>query len=464
MPELKRLTTLTIIVWLIGMWGCKSDDSAPHVPIIEDQSAAYSGGTTTIFDASSNAFGLPASGLEGDDLSLHLDGDKAFEQEFVTAPAPLNAGLGPIYNAISCVNCHIRDGRGRPFNDDGTLNSMLLRLSLPDKDANGHSLPVPQFGFQLQHKAVFGKQPEAKVRIQTVPRFYTFADGQTIKVEQPTYLIENPYYPLPGNYQVSPRQSRPVFGLGLLEAIDESTLLAFADESDRDGDGISGRANYVWDDRAQRMAIGRFGWKANQPNLLQQTARAYQEDMGITSSYYLQESSFGQSNGTSQTDEPEISDDILKQTAFYLQTLAVPARRNVNDALIKQGEQLFTRLKCDKCHIPRIKTGGNHSVKLLNNQTIFPYTDLLLHDMGEDLADNRPNGLANGSEWRTPPLWGLGLMEVVNRHTFLMHDGRAKTIEEAIIWHGGEAGFSRDQYLKLSATERGQLIAFLKTL
>ncbi|MCG8623999.1 MAG: thiol oxidoreductase, partial [Proteobacteria bacterium] len=237
-----------------------------------------SGGETTVFDASSHAFSIPAPNLSDAALEKHLDGDVEFEAVFVTAPAVVNPGLGPIYNNVSCINCHSRDGRGRPPSTDEGLVSLLFRLSLPkteDTMDGRPPIPVPGFGTQLNNRAIVNANPEGKVKIDYTEQTITTEDGTRVHLRYPNYKFTETYQPLPENVEVSPRVAPAVFGLGLLEAIPESAILAYADEADADGDGISGKPNYVWDVVQQRYTLGRFGWKANQPTLLQQVAAAY---------------------------------------------------------------------------------------------------------------------------------------------------------------------------------------------
>ncbi|MXV81973.1 c-type cytochrome [Candidatus Poribacteria bacterium] len=426
-----------------------------------------SGGETTVFDASSHAFSTPAPNLSTSAFEKHLEGDVEFEANFVTAPAEVNPGLGPIYNNISCINCHSRDGRGRPPKVDEKFVSMLFRLSLPkpaDAMDGQPPIPVPGFGTQLNNRAIFGTAPEGKIKIDYTEQTLTTADGTRVYLRYPNYTFTETYQPLPENVEVSPRVAPSVFGLGLLEAIPEEAILAYADENDVDGDGISGRPNYVWDVVAQRYTLGRFGWKANQPTLLQQVAAAYHDDMGLTTSLFMTENSAGQSQLTAHDATPEISDEILEVVTFYVQTLAVPARRNVDDPQVKQGEVLFAKAQCASCHVPTLRTGVLAGVPSVSNQTIQPFTDMLLHDMGPDLADNRSDFRANGREWRTPPLWGIGLVRRVNGHTNFLHDGRARDLMEAILWHGGEAEASRQAVEQMSKEERDALIAFLESL
>lgn len=269
---------------------------------------------------------------------------------------------------------------------------------------------------------------------------------------------------LPENVQTSPRIGMPVFGLGLLEAIDENDILANEDVDDRDNDGISGKANYVWDPVQGTTALGRFGWKAGTPSVLVQSAGAYNEDMGITNPVMPVESSFGQTNSDTASAFPELSLEDLENVTFYVHTLGVPAGRDFDDPEVIRGRQLFEKINCVSCHTPSFTTGKLEGVSEVSNQIIYPYTDMLLHDMGDGLADNRNEFLANGREWKTRPLWGIGLTTVANGHTNFLHDGRARNLTEAILWHGGEAEASTDAFKELSKEERGYLIRFLNAL
>ena len=463
------LTVIYLSFLIFFLIGCDSEQSTEildfDTPI--DSTGPLSGGDTTIFDASSHAFSIPAPNLSAAALEKHLDGDVEFEAVFVTAPAVVNPGLGPIYNNVSCINCHSRDGRGRPPGPNEGLVSLLFRLSLPNSEniTDGTPpIPVPGYGTQLNNRAIYGTSAEGNVKIDYTEQTLTTADGTRVHLRYPNYTITDTYQPLPEDVQVSPRVAPVVFGLGLLEAIPEKTILGYADEADVNGDGISGKPNYVWDVVQKRYALGRFGWKANQPTLLQQVASAYHDDMGITTSLFLIENSAGQPQLTKNSTTPEVSDEILDVVTFYVQTLAVPARRNVDDPQVKHGEQLFAKAQCASCHIPTLRTGVLPDVPSVSNQTIHPYTDLLLHDMGPGLADNRPDFHASGTEWRTPPLWGIGLVRTVNGHTNFLHDGRARNLMEAVLWHGGEADTSREIVEQMSSVERDALIAFLESL
>ena len=449
---------LTIIV--VMLQACRK----PEEQTEEDYNEWLSGGSQTVFNSGSGAFSAPFPNLSATGDFNHEVGDAAFEATFVSAPAPVHEGLGPLFNSVSCASCHIADGRGRPQEASGQMISMLIRVSIPGEDEHGGPLGAPGFGGQLQQRSIVGTRPEAEVNIQYTFKKATFPDGESYELRVPSYMLLNSYIPLPAGLMWSPRVAPPVFGLGLLEAIPDWALLANADENDTDGDGISGRANEVWDVVRQRKSIGKFGWKASAPTLLQQVAGAYNQDMGITNFVFPQESSYGQAQDDKLNKGVQVSDSLLYAVAFYMQTLAVPARRSADDATVKQGKNLFKLAGCNSCHVSMFKTDVNVAFKAVSNQIIFPYTDLLLHDMGPELADNRPDYLANGQEWKTPPLWGIGLTQAVNGHSNFLHDGRARTLTEAIMWHGGEAQASRNKFASYSREERQALLKFLGSL
>jgi CxxC motif-containing protein (DUF1111 family) len=424
-----------------------------------------SGGAQTVFDQSSKSFGHAfPTGLSETLRRVHEVGDAQFSATFVSAPAPINSGLGPIYNNVSCASCHIGDGRGKAPGTGETSALMLFRISIAGQGAHGEPNPVPGFGEQLQNSANIGVQKEGDVLTTYDDKTFYFDDGKTYNLRYPTYTITNVYNTMPLGVMLSPRVAAPVFGLGLLQSVSDADIIARADENDADGDGISGRANYVWDFVSNTVSLGRFGWKANQPNLLQQTAAAYNQDIGITNKIFPKESSTNQSQTDHLQDDPEISDSLLYSVEFYVKTLAVPGRRNLNDATVQQGKQLFMQAGCNKCHIPSMRTAVNVAFSAVSNQLIHPYTDLLLHDMGDSLADNRSDFLANGNEWRTAPLWGIGLTQKVNGHNNFLHDGRARNLMEAVMWHGGEALSAKNKVKAMSAADRNALIKFLESL
>jgi len=427
--------------------------------------ARLSGGAATFFDLGSGSFSSAVTGLSSYQEYMHGFGDQLFEQAFVAAPAPRFGGLGPAYNNISCANCHHNDGFGEP--SFGKLSSsLLMRISIPGTDEHGGPKAAPGFGGQLQNVALYGVKPEVKVELSYIEEAFQFADGEAASLRVPTYTLTEPYMPLPSGYMTSPRLGPPVFGLGLLENIPESTITSFADPSDANHDGIKGHANYVYNPYTQKQELGRFGMKANTSTLQVQVATAFQQDMGLTSYVQPVKSMQGQEqmNYVINTGHTDLSDSMLDAVVFYVRSLAVPARRNVNDAAVKRGEALFTRINCSGCHIPTMYTGVDLKLPTLSNQRIHPYTDMLVHDMGAGLADNRPDFQATGTEWRTSPLWGIGMFEKTNGTPYYLHDGRARTLTEAILWHDGEAKNSKEQFVKLSKAERSDLIAFLKSL
>ncbi len=458
--KLKKTYIVTALLFVpVVLIMCRNAGDFPET----DFDPRLSGGLATVFDESANAFGHEVPGMSENDLHAHGVGDHGVEQTFVTAPAPVNSGLGPAFSNVSCISCHHNDGKGNPT--AGFVNSsLLIRLSLPGIDAHGGPVPVPSFGAQLQDLAVFGQAPEASIRIEYTENTVVFPDGEVATLRTPTYTLYNSYLPLPAGVMTSPRMAPPFFGLGLLQNIPESTILSLADENDANGDGISGKPNYVWDPSQNREMIGRFGLKANTATLLTQVAGAYSQDMGVTSYIFPQESVYGQAQHDNLNDDVELPDSVLNGATFYIKTLAVPARRNVTDPIALQGERIFKQINCGNCHIPTLKTGVDVSFYMLSNQRIHPYTDLLLHDMGPGLADNRPDFRATGTEWKTPALWGIGLFEKTNGVPFYLHDGRARTLEEAILWHGGEAENSKNAFYNLATNDRKALIKFLKSL
>lgn len=409
-----------------------------------------SGGEATTFVVSTASFGQSIDALSGRDADVHDLGDKAFESVFVET-GTVNIGLGGIYNNVSCISCHHMDARGTPTM--GEANSgMFLRISIGN-DAEKGPISASGYGTQLRDKAILGAVTPVKTEVSYTESATVLTDGENCSLRIPTYNKSNWYTGAePIGAQYSPRLAPSVFGLGLLEAVDESTILSFADEDDRDNDGVSGRPNYVYDGYQKRTMVGRFGLKANNATLLSQNAGAYNGDIGITN--YV----FPATDGST-----ELADSIVNAVTFYIRTLAVPARRDVMLTDVKQGKSIFLELGCGKCHIPSMRTGTS-LIKQLSNQRIQPFTDLLLHDMGAGLADGRADFKATGSEWRTAPLWGIGLLKRVNGYEFYLHDGRARTLTEAIMWHGGEAEKAKENFSILSKSKRDLLLSFLKSL
>lgn len=422
----------------------------------ETDTPIKAGGDTSVENRTSFAFEEPAANLSEESLIKHTLGDATFGDVFVTPPAVVNPGLGPLFNNVSCESCHIKNGRGLPeFGNTGLRSLALVRVSDPEGTPTvpGGNPPVEGIGNQIQDHATFGFEPEADVTLEWEEVTGTYPDGTPYSLRRPVLTIVLPDgEPLGGNVLTSVRVPPPVIGLGLLEAIPDEEILAMADPGDEDGDGISGRPNMVWNNITSTTEIGRFGHKASMPTLRQQAATAYIEDMGVSSPDLL-----------GNEPAPEIDEETLDLTTFYTQTLAVPLRAETDDPDVPQGESIFFDLGCNLCHASVMET-GDHMLPEVSNQVIQPFTDLLLHDMGEGLADHRPDFRANGREWRTAPLWAIGLTVTVLGQQNYLHDGRARTLEEAILWHGGEAENAKDGFMNLPGNEREKLIKFLQSL
>ena len=446
-----------------------SHDNDEYV-LLAEEGEHLSGGVSTVNNASEEAFGFSSSVLTPSQQIAFGVGNSFFRQSWVSAPSSTTArdGLGPILNAVSCSSCHFKDGRGRPPVFEGELGEgLLLRLSVAGTDNTGASLPEPTYGHQLQDASIMGVDTEGDIKITYTSFSETLADGTVVTLKKPIYSITNlAYGPIDSGVLISPRIANQMVGLGLLEAIDENTILSYVDETDMNGDGISGKANYVYDIESKTQKLGRFGWKANQPSIKQQVAAAFAGDLGITSYLFPDENCPPNinCNDIPNGGTPEITDANFDKVVLYSQSLAVPVRRDYEEQHVLNGKEIFKAIQCAACHIPKMQTGSNYHIDGFRNETIRPYTDLLLHDMGEALSDNSPDFLANGREWRTQPLWGIGLIQTVNGHTQLLHDGRANNITEAILWHGGEAQQSKNLFKTLSTEDREDLLAFINSL
>ncbi len=437
-----------------------------------------SGGATTVLDKSSNAFSLPANNLSILRRDNFFIGNAFFRQPWVIAPSSTSArdGLGPLFNSNSCQGCHVKDGKGHPpLTREDSFLSTLVRVSIPAETAEQKALlitigvvPEPNYGDQIQPNSITGLKGEATPSFDYEEVAGQFKDGETYALLKPKLKLEQLNYgALHPQAQLSARVAPVMIGMGLLEAIPEADLQALADPDDKNADGISGRSNQVWDVKAQKTVLGRFGWKSNQPTVAQQCAGAFHGDIGISSPLFSSTPCTPtQADCLKAPDggQPEINQELMDMVTFYASLLAVPARREMNDPEVLKGERLFKQANCSACHIPELKTGVKPDFPELENQKIQPFTDLLLHDMGKGLADQRPDFLATGSEWRTAPLWGIGLIETVNGHTRFLHDGRARNLMEAILWHGGEAERSRENVLNMSKEERAALLRFLNSL
>lgn len=413
-------------------------------------------------------------------------GNGFFKKLWVTAPASTKSsdGIGPLFNARGCQSCHIGDGRGHP--PDGPEDSgvsMFLRLSVPDaaSDLPAETLaflavaPEPTYGTQLQDKSVAGLAHEGQMQITYTPVEVTMGDGSVVILRKPEYSVRDPGLgPLHPETLLSPRIAPQMIGLGLIEAIPEADILAAADPEDANGDGISGRPNVVWSREYDQWMLGRFGLKAGSPTVKSQSAEAFSGDLGLSTSLHpapwgdcteAQADCRTAPHGTIGADDGlEVSDKVLDLVTFYSRNLAVPARRDLDDPQVLRGKALFHDSGCAACHTPKHVTHRLEDRPEQSFQLIWPYSDFLLHDMGDGLADNRPEWQANGREWRTPPLWGIGLTEAVSGHTYFLHDGRARSLLEAILWHGGEAETARETVRMMPAADRDALLTFLESL
>jgi CxxC motif-containing protein (DUF1111 family) len=454
---------------------CGVSVAVANAPSLREQLLAHPvseqlGGDTTRPLLAQNAFSFQAANAPRPHQRPFSFGNRLFNTNWVEFPASVKAfdGLGPTFNRVSCSGCHTKDGRGTPpVEGIGPMDSILLRISLPGTSTHGGPKPVPGYGDQLNERAIAGVAAEGTLNITYEESGGSYRDGTPYTLRKPTYRIANGKHgPMPSNALFSPRVAPHMIGLGLLEAVTDETLLALADPEDRNGDDVSGRPNKVWNTQTQTHELGRFGWKAGQPDLLNQNAAAALGDIGLTTSLHpKQNCSEGQQDcATAEADdEPELSDAFLHKLTLYTATLAVPTQRSGDSAGVQAGAKVFRDFGCAACHMPTLKT-GNHALPELADQTIHPFTDLLLHDMGPGLADNRSEFEASGAEWRTPPLWGIGLLPRVNGHQNLLHDGRARGIEEAILWHSGEAETAKENFRAAPKTIRNALITFLNSL
>ncbi len=433
------------------------------------------GGDTTVDTTGPRAFRSIVANADNALVADFLFGQRIFDVVWDHDPiiSPVLDGLGPMFNRRSCRECHEGNGRGRPPENVGDpMMSMLVRLSIPGTDPHGGPNPVPNYGDQLQDRAVPGVAPEAQAIIEYEEIPGEFADGTPYSLRKPTLRFVNAAYgDLPAEVLSSPRVAPQVIGLGLLQSIPEDTLRGLADPDDENGDGISGRVNLVWDAVSESMQPGRFGWKANVATLRHQSAGAALGDMGLTSPLFGEDLCEPAQTDcievaqriAASADAPELLDELLTPVEFYMFLLAVPRQRNADDPAVARGEALFRGAGCVGCHMPTLVTGDSKFPEL-SNQEIHPFTDLLVHDMGEGLADGRPDFEASGREWRTAPLWGIGLTYDVGAFNFHLHDGRARSLTEAILWHGGEAEGPREVFRNMDAGERSDLLAFLGSL
>jgi len=433
-----------------------------------------------------DAFSQSSANITFEEEGTFKLGNALFRKLWVSSPSSTQAsdGLGPLFNARACQSCHLKDGRGHPPEGNPDATSMFLRLARAAETEEERSavadhtvlnFPDPVYGGQLQDLAVPGLAGEGRMGIAYEEIPVTLGDGTRLSLRKPVYSVETPAYgPLDPRTTLSPRVTPQMIGLGLVEQIHPADILANADPDDSDGDGISGKASIVRDGRTGELTLGRFGWKASKPSIREQTADAFVGDLGISNPdaphswgdcTTAQAACLAMPVGVQERlGDIEAPDPVLDLVTFYSQNLAVPARRDIGKPEVLRGKEMFYQAGCASCHTPKFVTRRDAPNKAQQFQLIWPYSDFLLHDMGEGLADGQQVGDATGNEWRTPPLWGIGLTERVSNHSFFLHDGRARDLQEAILWHGGEAEAARDRFAALPAADRDALIEFLESL
>jgi CxxC motif-containing protein (DUF1111 family) len=423
----------------------------------------------TTADSSREAYTQPITTLADADRPQFFKGRSLVHQVWVIPPSENReiAGLGPLYNRISCIACHAGNGRGfAPSSPQEPMRSMLVRLSIAGTDEHGGPKPHPAYGGQLNENGVPGVAGEGRAEVHFSEYAVKLKGGEQVMLRSPNItFVDLAYGDFPHDMLTSPRIAPPIFGLGLLQAVPEADILALVDAPKPNG--IKGKVNRVWDEAQQKTVLGRFGWKANQPNLRQQIAGAFVGDMGITSPLFPHENCTDEQSACQHSPSagnPELSSAQVEATELYHFALAAPRQRNAEDKQVQRGAALFKQAQCSACHVPQLKTGEFASYPALSHQTIHPYTDLLLHDMGEALADHRPDYLATGREWRTPPLWGIGLAQKVEPRAGFLHDGRARTLLEAVLWHDGEARGAANMVKNMTKSDRQALIKFLESL
>ncbi|MEM9649958.1 MAG: di-heme oxidoredictase family protein [Bacteroidota bacterium] len=458
---------LTLFIPIFILMGCmsKQDD---YLALYEE-GEEFPVGSLGVNSTSANAFGFEVPGLSFQEQALFATGNSLFNQSWVSSPASTTArdGLGPTFNARACAGCHFKDGRGKPLINGSVSSGFLMRISQPGQDKHGGPLALPNYGTQIQDRGNRGIPFEAKITVTFDTIKGTYPDGTSYQLRKPSYSFSEEQFGEIGSVQTSPRVAQQTIGMGFISALPDNEILKYEDEHDQNGDGISGRPNYVWNSETNEVDLGKYGWKANAPTLKVQVASAFHGDMGLTTSIFDQNNCPNPQKDCQNAHnggEPEVEDKQLHRVLFYQAALTVPNRRGFKEESVLKGKKLFNSLNCIGCHATGQVTGSFPLNPLLENVTIRPYSDFLLHDMGPGLADHRSDYNANGNEWRTQPLWGIGLISTVNQHTFLLHDGRARNIEEAILWHGGEAERSKQGFMNLSAEERQQLIDFINSL
>ena len=463
-----KLINLTLLAAFLAV-GCNNSNNETDTskPTSQSQEATQNKNYFTECN-SSMAFMRPVSGMSHEERDLFILGKSFYRIPWVEAPSATTArdGLGPLFNANTCMHCHPKNGAGVAINSDGSMTrSLLLRLS--HRNSTNQEL-IKTVGFEPDstYGAQLSLNGNADVPAEGLPKVIyqeingTYPDGTPYSLRKPSYRVENlGYGAMDSKTIIAPRIGSALIGLGQLELIDEKDILANEDIEDRNSDGISGKANYAFDPETNTTKLGRFTWKASAVSVKHQSAAAAHNDMGLSNPLFPQHNCTSKQKSCLEEAKKgrhafDLPQERLSAITYYLSNLAIPKQRQSKKH--QEGARLFAALNCTACHIPSFKTAAGI--------TIHPYSDLLLHDMGEGLADGRSEFLATGSEWRTAPLWGIGLYEKVSGEANYLHDGRARSIEEAILWHGGEAEQSKKDFMQLDKNSREKVLNFLKSI
>lgn len=490
----KESAKYLMLLFAVFASGC-SENKAPAF----QQSELSPGGTMTVKRLQRQSYIHPGAAVKGMQKLNFWTGFSFFRDPWVASPSSTKSrdGLGPLFNTRSCISCHDAGSRGPMAKVGESMpSSLVIKLGLRDKsnDINYQetdltkslTLVDPNYGDQIQPRGILFRHPKLahapkgeallKLSYQTIDGLY--ADGSSYQLSQPKYqLTKMAYGDLADHIGLTPRFAPNIFGAGLLDAIHVDDLLAQEDVDDNNQDGISAKYNRVMNIATGTLDIGRFSLKAKHPTLAQQIAAAFRNDIGITSRLFPTESCTEQqiicqqtarlgesSNEHSHQAAFEISDKLFNLVVSFNQLLGVPPARNLTTEKVSKGREHFYQLGCQQCHTPSYRTDKNYPVEVLADQLIWPYSDLALHDMGEMLADNVKEDDANGQEWRTPPLWGIGLQKSTTKQQRFLHDGRANSISEAILWHGGEAAVAQKKFTQLTANQRQELVEFVRAI
>lgn len=420
--------------------------------------------------ATSEAFTFVSEDLPAEFKDLFEAGNILFNATWVASISKkaIHDGLGPQFNNISCSNCHLNNGRGQPpEGPDDTHDTMIIKLSVPDPNKNSCTTPLRTLGEQLQEKAIEGGKKEGTKKVSWSNIEGTYEDGTPYLLRKPHIQIKTTHpFALPNNVIMSGRIGNPIIGLGLINRVSDELLKSIEDPDDLNGDGISGRRSLIINSKSKTVVLGKFGWKASVPSLIQQNSIAALQDLGLTTPLHKSQDCFPNDTRcilTYNDKPPEITKYLLDQLNTYVSELAVPKQRGPRLPEVIKGKKRFSEANCHLCHMPTMLIESRSKTKN-TIEYIHPFSDLLLHDMGEELGEQSIHNSECNNEWRTAPLWGIGLTHKVSNNSYFLHDGRARSIEEAILWHNGEAKESKEVFRKMPKKHRRELISFLESL